>query len=202
MRCLLRTLGLCLLVQVWPGFTIAQSANVGVASPDEHEGSTPSDERVRHEGTLSPRLRKRTRQQWDPDTYKLHLDSSGLSVSPSQASRRRPDARLRRYRQGLIASSVVVGIGAAIIGRGAVVLRNSWEEERERDPWDWEFFPHAGPITLISFGALTAFGGIIGMAVSGSKLGVRKQELRELKSARGVTRKRAKWSPAQWKLAF
>ena len=170
--------------------------------PDTLEESSPSNKRGRDAGTLSPRLRKRTRQQWDPDTYKLRLDSSGLSVSPSEASRRRPDARLRRYRSGLIASSVLVGIGAAIIGGGAVLLGDSREAELERDPGDWDLFPHAGPVAVISLGALTVFGGMIGMVVSGSKLGDRKQELRDLEQARDSTRRRAKCCPASWELAF
>lgn len=68
----------------------AQDADGAATSQHKPEESTTSDEPVSDEGTLSPRVRKRTRQQWDPDTYKLRLDSSGLNLSRPPAPETTP----------------------------------------------------------------------------------------------------------------
>ena len=183
-----------------PLATSAQETDVAATSQHRPEESTLSDEPVSDEGTLSPRVRKRTRQQWDPDTYKLRLDSSGLSLSPPPAPRQKTDARLRRYRQGLIVSSLFVGIGGALIGSGVVVLRK-WQEEESLDP-SWDLFPPGGTYVLFSFGTVAALGGLIGAAVSGSKLGARKRKLRELQAAHRGNPPRVQWDLARSRLVF
>lgn len=178
----------------------AQDADVAATSQHKPEESTLSDEQVSDEGTLSPRVRKRTRQRWDPDTYELRLDSSGLSLSPPPVPRQKTDARLRRYKEGVIVSSLFVGIGGALIGSGVVVLRK-WQEEESLDP-SWDLFPPAGTYVLFTFGAVAALGGLIGAAVSGSKLGARKRKLRERQAAHRGKPPRVQWNLAQSRLVF
>jgi hypothetical protein len=177
----------------------AQDDGVGGTSQLQSEEHTSSEEPASEEGALSPRLRKRTRQQWDPDTYELRLDSSGVSLSPPPAPRRKTDARLRQYRQGVIVSSVFIGIGGALIGSGVVVLRR-WQEE-ECLGLDCDLIPPGGTFVLFSLGAVAALGGLIGAAVSGSKLGARKRKLRELQQAHHRTR-RMQWDLARSRLVF
>jgi uncharacterized membrane protein YeaQ/YmgE (transglycosylase-associated protein family) len=179
----------------------AQDADVAGTSQHEPEESAPSDERVGDEGTLSPRVRKRARQQWDPETYKLRLDSSGLSLSPPPAPRQKTDAQVRQYRKGVIVSSVVLGIGGALIGSGVVVLRN-WQEEQESQEPMLEFSVPGGAIVLFALGTVAALGGLIGAAASGSNLGTRKRELRERQAAHRGKPPRVQWDLAQSRLVF
>ena len=178
----------------------AQAGDVAATSQHKPEESALSDEPVSDEGTLSPRVRKRTRQRWDPDTYELRLDSSGLSLSPPPVPRQKTDARLRRYKEGVIVSSLFVGIGGALIGAGVVTLRK-WQEEESQDP-SWGLVLPTGPIVLFTFGAVAALGGLIGAAISGSKLGARKRKLRELQAAHRGNPPRVQWDLAQSRLVF
>ncbi len=183
-----------------PRSVSAQAGEESTTSEPNLQESAPPAEEAHEEGGLSPRLRKRTRQKWDPDTYKLRLDSSGLSLSPPPVPRRKTDARLRQYRQGLIVSSLSLGIGGALIGSGVVVLRN-WNEEQSQEPMP-ELVPPAGTYVLFSLGIVAALGGLIGAAISGSKLGARKRELRELQAARRRNPAGVSWDPAQSRLVF
>lgn len=159
-----------------------------------------SSEPAREEGGLSPRLRKRTQRNWDPDTYELRLDSSGMSVSPPPAPRHKTDPRVQQYRKGVIVSSLSIGIGGALIGGGVVVLRK-WQREESLDP-SWDLVPPGGTFVLFTLGTVAAIGGLIGAAVSGSKLGARKQKLRELQEARTKTPRRGQWDLARSRLVF
>jgi hypothetical protein len=180
----------------------AQDTDVAATSQHKPEESTLSDEPVSDEGTLSPRVRKRTRQRWDPDTYELRLDSSGLSLSPPPAPRQKTDARLLHYRQGVIVSCLFVGIGGVLIGFGAVSLRKWQEEESLDSSFDFDLFPPGGTFALLTFGAVAALGGFIGAAVSGSKLGARKRKLRELQAAHRGNPPRVQWDLAQSRVVF
>lgn len=164
------------------------------------EAPGPSFEPAQEEGGLSPRLRKRTLRNWDPDTYELRGDSSGMRVSPTTAPRHKTDTRVQRYRQGVIVSSVFIGIGGALIGGGVVVLRK-WRREESLDP-SWDLFPPGGTFVLFTLGTVAAIGGLIGAAVSGSKLGARRHELRELQEARTKAPRRAQWDLARSRLVF
>jgi len=192
--------GLALALVAPPLTTSAQDADVAATSQHKPEESTLSDEPVSDEGTLGPRLRKRTRQRWDPDTYELRLDSSGLSLSPPPAPRQKTDARLRQYRQGVIVSSLFVGIGGALIGSGVVVLRK-WQEEECLGP-SCDLIPPGGTYVLFTLGTVAAFGGLIGAAVSGGRLGARKRELRELQAAHRGNPPRVHWDLARSRLVF
>ena len=185
---------------VEPSAREAKDADVAATSQHELEESRLSDEPVSGEGALSPRVRKRTRQQWDPDTYKLRLDSSGFSLSRPPTLRETTDARVRQYRQGLIVSSLVIGIGGAFIGAGVVVLRK-WQNE-ECVGLSCDLVPPGGAFVLFTLGAVAALGGLIGAASSGSKLGARKKELRDRKMAHPGQPPRVQWDLAQSRLVF
>ena len=184
-----------------PSSASAQDAHVAVTSHHKPEESTLTDEPVSAKGTLSPRVRKRTRQQWDPDTYELRLDSSGLSVSPPPAPPQKTDAQVLQYRKGVIVSSLVLGIGGALIGSGVVVLRNWQKEEESQEPM-LEFSVPGGAIVLFTLGTVAALGGLIGAAASGSNLGTRKRELRELQAAHRGKPPRVQWDLARSRVVF
>ena len=187
-------------VSALPSIVSAQGTEKGTKPEPSAQEPEPSSGPAREEGGLSPRLRKRTQRNWDPDTYELRLDSSSRSVSPPPAPRHETDSRVLRYRQGVIVSSLFIGIGGALIGGGVVVLRN-WQQEESRDP-SWDLFPPGGTYVLFTLGTLGALGGLIGAAISGSKLGARKRKLREHQEARYERRRRAQWDFARSRLVF
>ncbi len=185
---------------VEPSARKAKDADVAATAQHEPEESRLSDEPVSDERALSPRVRKRTRERWDPDTYKLRLDSSGLSLSRPPTPRETTDARVRQYRQGVIVSSLFIGIGGAFIGAGVVVLRN-WQQEECLGP-DCDLLPPGGTYVLFTLGIVAALGGLIGAASSGSKLGARKKELRARKVAHPGNPPRVQWDLARSRLVF
>jgi len=132
--------------------------------------STPSSEH--DEPALSPRVRDRTRRNWDPNTYELRLDSSGVSVAPPSPSLWREDPRLLKHRQGMIVSSVSFGLGIAGLAGGIVLAHNA-----EAPPDALVYIP-VGPIVLAFVGSAMALGGLVGLAISSSRFSQRKQELR------------------------
>jgi hypothetical protein len=96
---------------------------------------------------------------------------------------------------------VALGIGGALIGAGVVVLRNWQEEEEAREP-TLEWSVPGGAIVLFTLRSVAALGGLIGAVVSGSKLGTRKRELRELRAAHDGKPARVQWDPSQSRLVF
>jgi membrane associated rhomboid family serine protease len=107
-----------------------------------------------------------------------------------------------QYRKGVILSSLFVGIGGALIGAGVVTLRQWQEEESLDSSLDFDLVPPVGTILLFSFGAVAAFGGLIGAALSGSRLGARKRKLRRLQEAHYATPRRVQWDLARSRLVF
>ena len=183
-----------------PSSVRAQEGEEGGEREPSHE--LAADEQASDNGTLSPRMRKRTTQQWDPDTYELRLDSSGLSLSPPSAPPRKTDAQVRQYRKGVIVSSLVMGIGGTLIGAGVVTLRQ-WQQEQSQDSsLDFDLFPPASIWILFSLGSVAALGGLVGAAVSGGRLSARKQELRERQAAHGGNPSRVQWDLARSRLVF
>ena len=167
----------------------AQDADVPANSLHEPAGSALSDDPVSDEGTLSPRVRKRTRQQWDPDTYKPRLDSSGLNLSRPPPRREQVDTRVLQYRRGLIGSSILLAAGAGCVAGTMVATRNF-----ECGDTEW-FCLNGGRIAGVTLGSLVMIGGVIGMAVSGSKMAGRKQELPKLQDAKNSSSHRIQLDP-------
>jgi hypothetical protein len=77
--------------------------------------------------------------------------------------------RVLQSRNGIIGSSVVMALGAALVGGGAALQRNEVKQEGSLDTG----------VVVVSIGAVTTTAGIVGMIVSGVRLSKRKRELRE-----------------------
>lgn len=190
------TLLLVMLLAAFPGTGSAQSSEGASVADDVQEEArsesntgeaTPPSEH--DERTLSPRLRDRTRRKWDPNTYELRLDSSGVGVASPSPSPLREDPRLVKHRQGMIISSVAFGLGIAALAGGIVLAHNA-----EAPPDEWIYIP-IGPIILASFGAATALGGLVGLAISSSRFSQRKRELRSWASRESGKRRRIQFDP-------
>jgi hypothetical protein len=157
------------------------------ATSTEAKARVLSSEPARDEGGLSPRVQERTRQNWDPNTYELRLDSSGLSVSAPPPPRKQVDTRVRQARNGLIVSSAILAAGAGIVAGTMVATRNF-------ECGDAFVCLNGGRIAGVTMGSLVMIGGFIGMTVSGSKMADRKQKLRKLQDAKNSSH-RIQWDP-------
>ena len=89
-----------------PSIAVAQqgSDSKGATEPSSDDAGS----------TLDPKLRKRTQQKWDPNTYELRLDPEGFDVSTSKSPARSIDRKLREYRTGIIVSSAPGASGRPI----------------------------------------------------------------------------------------
>ena len=178
------------------------------SEPNLEEPAAPS-EPAGEEGGLSPGLRKRTRQKWDPGTYdvppsrpateepalQLELDSAGggFTLIPSGTAHRytleEMELRVKRARIGLGVSalSTVVGITLSVVaGANAICFF---------DPCSvagWVY-------PVVALGGVLVVGGIVGMAVSARKLRRRKRDLRE---AHYGTPRRVQWDLARSRVVF
>lgn len=157
----------------------ADAGEEGAAQELDPTGSAASSDVAAEDGSLSPRLRKRTRKKWDPQTYEvrdpppstekpelqLELDSPGAGfavIPPETESRRRGlDARGRAgIGVGVSVLAFIAGMG--MVGAGASnSICISLGEPCSTPSW-------ATPVTAV--GGLLAVGGIIGIGVSASQL--------------------------------
>jgi len=200
---LVTVLSVLTLLAVFPASGSAQANEVDALAEDVQEEagsasgageSTPSSEH--DEPALSPRVRDRTRRKWDPNTYELRLDSSGVSVAPPSPSLWREDPRLLKHRQGMIVSSVTFGLGIAGLAGGIVLAHNA-----EAPPDAWVYIP-VGPIVLAFFGSAMALAGLVGIAISSSRFSQRKQELRSRANLEPGKRHRVQWDPHTSRFVF
>jgi hypothetical protein len=188
---------------------------LSVSAQAGEEGAT-SSEPAREEGGLSPRVRKRTRQKWDPHVYEvpssepateepalqLQLDDAGLGVVPPPP--RTPDGytleeaelRVKRAKIGFGVSGVAFFAGV-MMGFVAMANREScflaWGECPEYPDW----------VAPVGWTGLTlAMGGLVGMAVSGVMLRTRKRDRNWLRQAQRTTPRRVQWDLAQSRVVF
>jgi hypothetical protein len=101
--------------------------------------------------------------------------------------------RVDRARNGLIASSAVLGVGVVLLIAGGVTMKSS-------DFWESGGRYEAGRQTVLA-GTAIGIGGLIGTAASGIILRSRKQALRKLQP-RDERPSRLQWGLAQLRLAF
>lgn len=200
---LVTVLSVLTLLAAFPASGSAQANDVDALGEDVQEQagsasdageSTPSSEH--DERALSPRVRDRTRRKWDPNTYELRLDSSGVSVAPPSRSLWREDPRLLKHRQGMIVSSVTFGLGIAGLAGGIVLAHNA-----EAPPDTWVYIP-VGPIVLTFFGSAMALAGLVGIAISSSRFSQRKQELRSWANLEPEKKHRVQWDPHTSRFVF
>jgi hypothetical protein len=136
-------------------------------------------------------------RRWHPEAYErvpesassgtvleLELDSGELEISPAPTPLDSPEGRIQRSR-ALIATSVIsVGVGVALIGGGVVALNRADD-----------IGTAIGGLALgVTFGAIAIVGGLVGVGISGGKLGAAKQERREQQQAER-RRSRVRWHP-------
>ena len=188
----------------------AQGGEEGATSAPNLQESASSSEPAPEEGGLSPRIRKRTRKKWDPQTYdvpasrpsseepalQLELDSAGAGftlIPPSQPSKRVLDAR-RRAGIGVGVSVVAFVAGLGMVGAAAAgSCFISFEEPCSSPSW-------VAPVGIT--GAFLAVGGIVGMAVSGSEMRNAERDRDSLRKAHYGTPRRVQWDLAQSRLVF
>ena len=179
--------------------------------PNLEEPAAPS-EPAGEEGGLSPRLRKRTRQKWDPGTYdvppsrpspeepalQLELDSAGggfTLIPASQRPKRELDAR-QRAGIGLGVSLVALGAG---IGMATAAVGGSFSAcILEPEPC---YSPRwVAPVGIT--GGLLAVGGFVGIAVSVHELRKHQRARNGSRHAHFGTPHRVQWDVARSQLVF
>lgn len=105
-----------------------------------------------------------------------------------------------RHRRGLIASSVVFGAGIGTMVGAFALARTA--ECGDDDPATLDLCVPGGPIVLGTFAAGLLLGGLVGMAVSGSRLAKSRSKRRERARAHYGTPRRVHWDLAGSRLAF
>ena len=145
---------------------LGASAQVGEegATPDPIlEPSAPSDPTG-----LSPRLRERTRRNWDPDTYDISLSRPATGVPAPR--KRGLDARQR--------AAIGLGVSLVAFGAGIGMTTAAWAHWRSasvacliRCP------PIPGWVAPVGWSGLVLLGGgLVGTIASAALLGKRKRE--------------------------
>jgi hypothetical protein len=186
---------------------------LSVSAQAGEEGAT-SSEPAREEGGLSPRVRKRTRQKWDPHVYEvpssepateepalqLKLDDAGVDVVPSPLrtadgyTLEEMELRVKRANIGLGVSVGAVGLGLVLTTVGGLVsLANTPLGGETEAPAAWAAM--VAGLTLMA-------GGAAGMIVSVALISVRKRKLRELQRAHYGTPRRVQWDVARSRVVF
>lgn len=189
----------------------ADSGEEGAAQELDLEGSAVASEMGAEEGGLSPRLRKRTRKKWDPQTYEvrepppstekpelqLELDSPGAGfavIPPATESRRRGlDARGRAgIGMGVSVLAFAAGLGMAAAAASQSICI-SLGEPCSRPSW-------VAPVVVS--GALLVVGGIIGIGVSASQLRKHPPDRYSSRVGRHAKRRGIGWDLASSQLVF
>ena len=123
---------------------------------------------------------------------RLELDSAGVNVAPSppRTELEKIELRVKRARIGLLSTTGVAVVGAALFGAGVARGRSSQDLDALSE----------GPL-LIS-GMSLMISGAVGMIASGIVLGFSKGELRRLQEAHYGTPRRVQWDLAESRLVF
>ena len=126
----------------------------------------------------------------------LKLDDAGVDVAPGLPrtidgyALEEMELRVRRARIGLLSTTGVAVVGAALFGAGVARGRSSQDLDALSE----------GPL-LIS-GMSLMISGAVGMIASGIVLGFSKGELRRLQEAHYGTPRRVQWDLAESRLVF
>jgi hypothetical protein len=131
-----------------------------------------------------------------PERPVLGLDESGLEITPSAPTLEEMERRVRRARAGLATSVIVFGGGIAMMGVGFANFEPFiciFEPCPETPTW---------AVGLAIPGTFATIGGLVGMIVSGKRLGERKQQPRSPVGAEKAQQRRAQWDVARSRLVF
>jgi hypothetical protein len=167
------------------------------ASAQEVEGAAQGLEGDAPKAEPSSQEPVRGVRRWHPEAYErvpesassgtvleLELDSGELEISPAPTPLDSPEGRIQRSRALLATSVISVGVGVALIGGGVVALNRADD-----------IGTAIGGLALgVTFGAIAIVGGLVGVGISGGKLGAAKQERREQQQAER-RRSRVRWHP-------
>ena len=179
MRYLFGFLCVSALVGTSPQSVSAQTSEEGTAAePSLVEEPAPSSEPVSAEGSLSPRVRKRTRQQWGPHAYE-----------PPSASKGQEHGRHRMHPAGIVCLTMtgVTVVGAVLVGVG---MTRPSTGDLNRD------------IAPVAAGTVLMMVGGVGMIISGVMWGKRTRQGRRLEEARYERPRRLQWDLAQSRIVF
>ena len=166
MRYLVGFLCVCALVGTLPQSASAQTGEEGAAAePNLVEEPAPSFEPASEEGGLSPRVRKRTLEQWDPHTYDRPSTSQGQARGPQAREPRVDPAAI-----GLGVSAVAFVGGLVMVG---VAVNHS------NFICVFECLPAPAWVAPVgTTGAVLALGGLAGTIASAVSLGRSRREER------------------------
>jgi len=220
MRYLFGFLCVCALVAL-PLSVSAQAGEEGATSEPSAQEPAPSSEPTPEEPAqpTQPTPSRLERGHLDPfaepedfvpplqpasePALKLEVDSTALEVTPSPSGTEdgytleEMEGAVERHRRGLIISSVFFGVGV-----GALAGSIAWGPHAECGDDDTWFCIPPGPMFVGTFGGAMAIGGLVGMALKGTRLNKSRSELRKLKEARYERPPRVQWDLAQSRLVF
>lgn len=174
-----------------PQSASAELAEEGDTPEPSLQESAPTAESSGDEAGLSPRLRERTRKNWDPTAYDIHYTST--PKKPGRAP------RAKKKRNPALAPGIALGVsmgafvgGLVMVGVGAsqafcISLGEPCETPRSS-------------AVLIGTGAVLTVGGLVGTIVSAVELSDR--DRRSAKAPSRRTARRVKWDSGSSRLVF
>lgn len=186
MRYLFGFLCVCTLVGTLP--LSANAQDEAATSEPTLEEPAPSSEPAGEERGLSPRVRKRTRQKWDPQAYELP-SSEPATEEPPIAYKGQEHGRYKMHPAGIgfLTMTGVTAVGAVLVGVG---MTRPSTGDLNRD------------IAPVAAGAVLMMVGGVGMIISGVVWGKRTRQGRRLEEARYERPRRVQWDLAQSRLVF
>ena len=176
-----------------PQSASAQPGEEGTTPEPTLEEPAPSAEPSSEEGGLSPRVRKRTRKQWDPSVY---------DVQPtSKRKTRRPTSRQKPPKNPKQAPGIGLGISLAAFGGGIAMaaigtselICISFGEPCSRPAW-------AAPV--LGTGVLLMIGGLAGIIASSIELARTTGHRTSSMAPNHRKGRRAKWDSKTSRLVF
>ena len=167
-----------------PQSASAQAEEAATDSEPTLQEPPPSAEPSRDEGGLSPRVRKRTRQQWDPSVYEV--------PTTSRRETRSHPALGAGIGLGISVVSLVGGIAMVVVGVSGRICISFGEPCTEPD---W-----VAPV--LGTGAILSVGGLVGIVASSIALGDSDHGRAGLKEPKHGRARRVQWDPGASRLVF
>ena len=173
-------------------FGIVCACALGVVPLSQNVSAQTSEEGTTAEPSLLEEPAPSSEQAPAEPALELKLDAAGLDVAPRppRTELEKIELRVKRARIGLLSTTGVAVVGAALFGAGVARGRSSQDLDALSE----------GPL-LIS-GMSLMISGAVGMIASGIVLGFSKGELRRLQEAHYGTPRRAQWDLARSRLVF
>jgi len=165
---------------------------VGVVPLSQSVSAQTSEEGTAAEPSLLEEPAPSSEPTPEEPALRLELDSAGVNVAPSppRTELEKIELRVKRARIGLLSTTGVAVVGAALFGAGVARGRSSQDLDALSE----------GPL-LIS-GMSLMISGAVGMIASGIVLGFSKGELRRLQEAHYGRPRRVQWDLAESRLVF